>query len=136
MNLRGHLNDTVDFFAYVQAYLGHFPAEDRMTAGRAIGILKDSLIDALRATKSKIVEHWLTLSLGEITVAGENIGTDQIEHAKKHLRAAREFCEYAIQKKKMEATFIVGSDGKTKQICEASELPKRNGNISKADCSP
>ena len=106
-----NLNATQDFFAYVTAYIDGFPEEDRMTPERAIDELVNSVESALLKCNNKYMDHWLTLSQSELEQVRSCLRAGQSSGIEKHLQAAREYFDSAVQERKMIANFTVNLNG-------------------------
>ena len=84
-----------------------------MTPRLAVTKLVERVEFALRRARSQIAQHWFRLCLNELASVLGNIS--DLAQVEKHLDAAKTYFEYGRTRKKWEAEYVVGPDGKVEQ---------------------
>ena len=115
MRLDSKVRATRDFFAYFLAYYPQFPPEDEMDRERSFRCLVEGVENAEGGSQDPTTLHWLALCKQQLADAREAHAAGTILAVEKAVRSAREFFEYAIQRRTPVADFVVGPSGNVKK---------------------
>jgi len=133
MDLREHLRNTQDFFAYAVTHINGFPEKHRMSPARAVTELISAVETAIKWSKSKVARHWLNLSLQDLLSARASLESGQMPEVERHLGSAESFFEDACRGRRLTTDFVVGSDGTVRKPETTQEAPTRDARAETAD---